>query len=175
MGFLQAGTLTSAQAVANHIRANGQIWIDCPILLGYYNLRVKLGSFAQQHCDVNTHWSFLHWLWHRSGTMEMPHPFPHFLRSVVASLANDSGLFAVSLFVALATTTLDVEDAAALVVVNLPECDHGRYPTPNGRHLLAQRLCAVYDLLADKMGGTKVIHGHLFVRNAQELNVRVAI
>jgi hypothetical protein len=100
MESLPAMARTSAQAVADHIRANGQMWIDCPILRNYYNLRFQLGSFAQQHCDVQTQ-SFLHWLWQTAGTMEMPHPFPHFLRSVVASLVTgDIGSFAVCLFVA---------------------------------------------------------------------------
>jgi hypothetical protein len=82
------------------------------------------------------------------------------------------------LFVALATKTWEVHDAAALVMINLPECVNGQRLSPKGRYTLAQRLCAVYDLLGEKMGdaalAAKVIQGHLFVRNAQEWNVRVA-
>ena len=109
----------------------------------------------------------------------MPHPFPHFLRSVVASLvAGETGFFQVSLFVAVATTSLTVDDAAALVVVNLPTGEPGRYPSPRGRELLAQRLCTVYELLVRKMGSgtlaTRVIQGHLFVRSAPEWSLRVA-
>ena len=173
----EGGALTGAQVMADHIRDNGQVWNNCPILLAYYNLRVRLGSFAYQYCDDHTQ-SFLHWLWQSAGTLEMPHPFPHFLRSVVASLvAGETGFFQVSLFVAVATTSLTVDDAAALVVVNLPTGEPGRYPSPRGRELLAHRLCTVYDLLVKKMGGKvlaeRVIQGHLFVRSAPEWSLRV--
>ena len=60
----------------------------------------------------------------------------------------------------------------------MPTGELGRYPSPRGRELLAQRLCTVYDLLVQKMGGNvlaaRVIQGHLFVRSAPEWSLRVA-
>ena len=108
----------------------------------------------------------------------MPHPIPHLLRSVVSSLVTgEAGLFPIGLFVALATTDLQVEDAAALVVINLAVGEPGRYPTPEGRQELAVRLGQVYDLLLGKMGdgalAQGVLKGHLFVRSSQEWKDRV--
>ena len=39
----EGSALTGAQVLADHIRANGQVWNDCPILWTYYNLRLSLG------------------------------------------------------------------------------------------------------------------------------------
>jgi len=166
------------RAVVEYIRSNGNLWEHYPILRNYYNLRARLWGYAEQHCDRNTQ-SFLHWLWQMAGTVELPHPMPHLYRSVVSSIVTgEAGLFPIGLLVALATTELGVEDAAALVVLNLPEGEPGRYPTSQGRQILAERLGQVYDVLVQKMGGDAlahaVINGHLFVRSSLEWNDRVA-